>query len=200
MHRYDEEDKGSEMNKENDDRALMGFEFLEIIVRVAVAKYIKSKEVDDVSEAVEALCTRCIAPNLCPEAVIKPNDFREQKLYFEEIAEIYEDHEPFLRAVYTFYSSLHGHKLMQMEGWISLCEACELIGPKTGVSKREAKLIYAWSQMQVADEIKKRTKMISMTFVDFLEAVARLSELISPPTTERLEAGDRSSPFTPPSQ
>ena len=30
-------------NKENDDRKLMGFEFLEILTRVAVAKYIKSQ-------------------------------------------------------------------------------------------------------------------------------------------------------------
>jgi hypothetical protein len=171
-----EEDKGSDMNKENDDRALMGFEFLEIIVRVAVAKYIKSKEVDDVSEAVEVLCKQCIIPNLCPEAVIVPNEFRTNKLYFEEIAEVFEDHEPFLRAVYSFYAFLHGAKLMQMEGWIAMCEACGLLGDadsKTGVSKREAKLIYAWSQMQVSDEIKKRTKMISLTFVDFLEAIAR---------------------------
>lgn len=182
-----EEDKGSEVNKENDDRALMSFEFLEIIVRVAIAKYIRSKEVDDVSEAVELLCTACIQPNLCPEAVMVPNNFRERKLYFEEIAEFFEDHEPFLRAVYTFYAFLCGHKLMQMEGWISMCEACCLLGTKTGVSKREAKLVYAWSQMQVSDEIKKRNKMISLTFVDFLEAIARLAELISPPTKERLE-------------
>lgn len=182
-----EEDKGSEINKENDDRALMSFEFLEIIVRVAIAKYIKSKEVQDVSDAVEMLCTACIQPNLCPEAVIVPNDFRERKLYFEEIAEFFEDHEPFLRAVYTFYAHLRGHKLMQMEGWISMCEACCLLGPKTGVSKRELKLIYAWSQMQISDEIKKRNKMISLTFVDFLEAVARLAELISPPTEARLK-------------
>ena len=52
---------------------------------------------------------------------------------------------------------------------------------------------------KVADEIKKRTKMISMTFVDFLEAVARLSELVSPPSPERLEAGVVSL-FTPPPQ
>jgi hypothetical protein len=57
----------------------------------------------------------------------------------------------------------------------------------TGVSKREAKLIYAWSQMQVADEIKKRNKMITLTFVDFIEAIARLSELVCPPTASRLE-------------
>ena len=182
-----EEDKGSEINRENDDRALMGFEFLEIIVRVAVAKYIKSKQVTDVSEAVEKLCVECIQPNLCPEAVLVPNHFRERRLYFEEIAEIFEHHEPFLRAVYGFYSYLHGHKQMQMEGWIDMCEHAKLLGPKTGVSKREAKLIYAWSQMQVSDEIKKRNKLISMTFVDFIEAIGRISEIISPPTKERLD-------------
>jgi hypothetical protein len=83
VRRYPKEDKGSDTNKENDDRKLMGFEFLEIVVRVAVAKYIMSKQVDDVSEAVELLCTDRILPHLCPEALITPNDFRESKLYFE---------------------------------------------------------------------------------------------------------------------
>jgi len=182
-----EEDKKSEMNQENDDRALMGFEFLEIIVRVAVAKYIKSGKCGDVSEAVEILCTECIAPNLCPEAVLIPNAFREQRLYFEEIAEVYEEHEDFLKALYQFYANYSGQKMMQMEGFILFCEQCALLGPKTGVSKREAKLIYAWSQMQVSDEIKKRQKLISLSFVDFLEALGRMAELISPPTEERLE-------------
>ena len=52
-----------------------------------------------------------------------------------------------------------------------------MLGAKTGVSKRECKLVYAWSQMQVSDEIKKRNKLISLTFVDFLDAIGRAVQL-----------------------
>jgi hypothetical protein len=50
----------------------------------------------------------------------------------EEIAQIFEDHDPFLRAVYTFYAYLNGQRVMQMEGWITMCEHCCLLGPKVG--------------------------------------------------------------------
>jgi hypothetical protein len=40
--------------------------------------------------------------------------------------------------------------------------------------------------MQVSDEIKKRNKLISLTFVDFLDAIGRMAELVSPPEPSRL--------------
>jgi hypothetical protein len=48
------------------------------------------------------------------------------------------------KAIYSFYAYCHGAKLMQMEGFVMCCEQCALIGGKTGVSKRECKLVYAW--------------------------------------------------------
>ena len=67
-----------------------------------------------------------------------------------------------------------------------ICQPAPLqLGPKTGISKREAKLIFGWSQMVSSDEIKKRTKMISITFEDFLDALGRTADLLSPPTVRR---------------
>ncbi|KAK3240414.1 hypothetical protein CYMTET_49742 [Cymbomonas tetramitiformis] len=58
----------------------------------------------------------------------------------------------------------------------------------TRVSQREAKLIFVWSQMCYVDEVKNRLRVIGITFTDFLEAVARLADLISPPSPEDLAA------------
>ena len=59
-----EDDKQSKTNKANDDRALMRFEFLECVVRIAIAKYLKSGATDDVSDAVTMLCERNLQTNL----------------------------------------------------------------------------------------------------------------------------------------
>lgn len=37
----------------------------------------------------------------------------------------------------------------------------------------DAKICFVWSQMLVTDEIKSVAKMTSLTFVEFLEAIAR---------------------------
>ncbi len=43
---------------------------------------------------------------------------------------------------------------------------------------REIKMIFAWSQMLVSDELKRRKRAISLQFFDFLEALARLADLL----------------------
>ena len=88
-----EENKDSAESDDNDDLCLMRFEFLEIIVRVAIAKFGRGQETDDVSDSIDILAERNLRPCLCPEALIEPNDFREARLYCEEVAEIYEMNE-----------------------------------------------------------------------------------------------------------
>ncbi len=52
---------------------------------------------------------------------------------------------------------------------------------------REAKLIFAWSQMLVTDELKSRKRQTSLTLFDLIEALARLAELISPPEPQAVD-------------
>merc|ERR1711865_103690 len=57
-------DEAKEDNKENDDRALTRFEFLEALVRIAFLKFFDTGITDDPSAAVNLLCERNIVPNL----------------------------------------------------------------------------------------------------------------------------------------
>jgi len=74
-----------EEDEENDNKALMRFEWLEILVRVAVLKYMEgTKEAKTVGESVRLLSRRNLAL-LPPEATIDSNDFRRDRLYTERM-------------------------------------------------------------------------------------------------------------------
>ena len=55
-----------------------------------------------------------------------------------------------------------------------------------GLGRREAKLIFTQSQMLVTNELKHRKRAVGLMFFDFLEALARLADFISPPSMEKL--------------
>ncbi|KAK3256867.1 hypothetical protein CYMTET_34023 [Cymbomonas tetramitiformis] len=78
-------------------------------------------------------------------------------------------------------------KNLAMEHWIQFCDKTGLASSVTRMSLREAKVIFCDSQMVVVDEIKNRARIYSITFSDFLEAIARAADLISPPTEEELD-------------
>lgn len=59
---------------------------------------------------------------------------------------------------------------------------------QTGVEFREVRLIFAWSQLVVTDELIRRKRALSLTFMDFIEALARLSDLLSPPDATDVDA------------
>ncbi|KAF5825697.1 hypothetical protein DUNSADRAFT_7514 [Dunaliella salina] len=58
----------------------------------------------------------------------------------------------------------------------------------TGIDKLCAKLIFVTSQITVVDELKRRQRAVSLSLFDFVEALARLSEVLSPPAPDELAA------------
>ncbi|PNH03764.1 hypothetical protein TSOC_010138 [Tetrabaena socialis] len=74
------------------------------------------------------------------------------------------------------------------EHFMAFLDANRLLGLATGVERREAKLIFAWSQALVTDELRRRQRAVSLVLFDFIEAVARLADLISPPSHEDILA------------
>jgi len=183
-----EEEKKGELAEENDDNSLMRFEFIEVIVRISLARFGKGVETNDASEAVDLLCNRLIQPNLCAEAVLDPNAFRHERLYNERVADTFERFETLLRAIYELERHKGKGKLMHMEEFIGVLDKGGVLTNATGVSKREAKLCFGWGQMGIMDEVSRRERVCGLTFVDFLDALGRVAELLSPPTSAELEA------------
>lgn len=82
-----EEDPESAMGEANDDNALMRFEFLEALTRVAMLKYGKDQGLNDISDSVQMMMSECFAPSLISpsmprELAIHPNVLR-RRLYTE---------------------------------------------------------------------------------------------------------------------
>ena len=77
----------------------------------------------------------------------------------------------------TSHAGAHGSQVFKakeqtkyfwIEHWKALLDVCQLLGPH-GISQAEARLIFAWSQMVVKDELRKRQRAVSLLFFDFLE-------------------------------
>ena len=103
-----EADKKSEESKVNEDRALMRWEFVEAVVRIALAKYGYCGDHDrddpaktaDPSEAIQRLIDINIIPHLGPEAAVDSNEFRKNRLYNEEVDTVLKDHLKMLRSLF----------------------------------------------------------------------------------------------------
>ena len=53
-----------------------------------------------------------------------------------------------------------------------------------GLSTTNAKMVFMWAQTCCSDEIQKRQRVQSLAFIEFCEAIARVAEMLMPPTPE----------------
>jgi len=83
---FEAEDELSQAeNEENDNLALMRFEWLEIVVRAASVKYMQESPVaSNIAAAVQLFCDECLT-RLPAEALVDSNKFRKERLYTEKM-------------------------------------------------------------------------------------------------------------------
>ncbi len=201
------------VNSLNDDTALTRFEFVEICVRVADAKFIKSAQSETLADAIEALFERFIVPNVAPEALVDANEFREKRLYTEEVEDAFvgvkEEAKKFtpdgmrthakgktwlaLENLYKAYTMPIGgrtmttRKHMTMEQWIEMLTTLDLISDDGNeFTMREARLAFVHGQMRVVREFADEEKFVTLNFTDWLEALARVAEFFPLPPLDEL--------------
>jgi len=185
---YEDGDAMSQREQEeNADNALMRFEWIEILVRVSIAKFIQDKHMtDDISTAMEYLC-RYHLDTMPPEATLDVNIFRRQRFYNEDMDFLLRKYANFLESVFRCYKAKNSSKYFWMEHWMTLLDTLQLVGDRTSIGTTQAKLIYLWSKTGCVDELRRRQRVVSWQFLDFLEGLARLAEAISLPTQAELE-------------
>lgn len=89
--------------------------------------------------------------------------------------------------MFKLYKAKDRSKFMFLEHWAAFCDASGLLGTHTGIERREIKLIFGWSQLIVTDELKRRRRAMSLTLFDFVEALCRMADLLSPPSPEEVD-------------
>eukprot|EP00854_Cymbomonas_tetramitiformis_P026993 gene26993-33202_t len=188
-----EEGNADDDNDGNNDDALMRFEFLEVIIRLAMKKYLEGGakwDAEDLGRAIKRLLKECVEPNMGGEEGAQKRDvWRKERLYHESVDDAFAEHYYFLKAVFDYYKS-PGHKLMKrmsIESFSDVMLHTYLVS-NVGASLHDVEIAYVLSKMIAFDEIKSRYKWITLSFVDFIEAVARIAEIISFPAPEDLIA------------
>ena len=109
---YEEGTAGTAEDDANDDDALMQFELLEVLVRLAFARYLLSRELSDASDAVERLLAEHVIPSLPPEALVDTNEFRFERMYNRAVEGLLIEHKDFLAAVYAV------RPFLKVERWL----------------------------------------------------------------------------------
>lgn len=192
---------GNEVNDErfNKSRALNRHEFMQILVRIATARYVMNGRIPDVSEALHELFNADFDQKLDPVVMQDSNAFRKEYCYTEAVDAVLKRHAPSLKALYSRYAdarvveqdtTLSKATLMSFEEWMKLCKDLNFIDDH--FTLRHVSLCFVWSRMRVVDENdpRSRIRMIHLSFVDFLEAIVRLATMKGMPTDEEIEAAN----------
>ena len=183
---FEEANNNTAESKANDDDSMMRFEFIEGIVRAAFHTYINTGLMTDASDATEKFVREIVIPGVPAEALVDPNTWRQLRLYTYDMDRSLTTHWELLSAIFKLYKARDKTKYFAIEHWGTLLDQAQLLNSHTKLERKEAKLIFVWSQIMVADELKRRKRAVGLVFFDFVEAIARVADFISPLSTEEL--------------
>jgi hypothetical protein len=89
---------------------------------------------------------------------------------------------------YRNFKVVAGLAIFSIPQWIQFLKDSSMLEEHNeDFSAREAMLAFFNSRMAVVDEVKSRNKYISLNFVDFVEAIARVTDMITVPLDSDLE-------------
>lgn len=94
-------------------------------------------------------------------------------------SKLFEKHQHLLQAVYCFFRTGGRKKTLMLDGWLAVCDAAGWT-TRPEMSGFDAKLVFMWSQMCISNEVTNRTRLVSLTWIEFLEAIGRVSEIFFP--------------------
>lgn len=161
--------------------SLVRFQCMEMIARVALDKYLRSKQVSTAVEAINRLLGD-MAPLL---ESYDSNVWRWGMYICEEVDLVYKAWKVVLDAVYQRFSVRKSKpglpKFMCLEEFSDLCLQAGLIND-TFVA-REIGICFSLSQTTEIDEVNN-TKHLEMSFVEFLEALARACDKANLPDND----------------
>lgn len=159
----------------NPGNALTRYEFLEILVRIAHDRYIRTKQLKSISKAVTQLFDNYLLPYMTH---FDSNLWRTQRFWTEDVESIFKTHKVILDAIYNKYSGrkiLPGQKpFVSIDEFRDLCNEAQLLNDF--FTSRDIELVYGLAMMTRVDELFKK-QHVEMKYLEFLEAIGRLCEM-----------------------
>lgn len=156
--------------------ALIRYQFLEILTRLAIKRYEETKIASTKAEAIKMMYEKNLFPYFGKQ---NPQAFRDNRYWNEEVDNIYKSHLQLFEYLYKTYGGTHmkpGDQLfMTTDELESIFADSELINDS--LVSRDIAVFYSLSMMTQVDEINK-DRHLRMRFVEFLEAFARCAEQI----------------------
>jgi hypothetical protein len=147
-------------------------EFIETVVRVAMDKYLTA----NVGETESMALSRFAAEHVKPVLKFDSNKWRYERYLNEEVDTVYTNNLDTLQKFYARYSGKYsqgGEKpWMSVEEFIQCCKALSLTCKS---SSRLYSLCYQLSLMTHKD-LARSKRQYQMSFVEFLEAIARVAD------------------------
>jgi hypothetical protein len=152
---------------DNPQQELCRYEFLEIIVRLAMCKYQDLPLTQ--AEMTQKMIEEHIFKYADPSLAIK---FRREKLYTNEVNNILEANLSNCQELFKKYKERAGR-------WISL-EGYKTMAKKSALNLKDEVVVkvYAFSKMSILDEMSSADAYDRMVFVEFLESLGRLSNAL----------------------
>mmetsp|Transcript_28051 Transcript_28051/g.61386 ORF Transcript_28051/g.61386 Transcript_28051/m.61386 type:complete len:536 (-) Transcript_28051:266-1873(-) len=185
----DKTPKLQQVNSLNQPRSLNLYEFLDLTIRVALAKYNKSEPSLDPEAALQKL----LDENLCRVTLLRPGTgintdiFRRERLYYEEVDDILKENLPLLKALYNYYKGVFRGYRMPPNGFVALMTEAKLVNDQF-LTTREVLYCFVKSRMLVFDPWEFKEKNESLGLVDFLEAIGRVADHVSLPSEQEATA------------
>eukprot|EP00854_Cymbomonas_tetramitiformis_P006152 gene6152-7377_t len=170
-----------------EDPTMIRFEFLEAFVFVCV--HTTKAWTRDVCSAMDFVIETVVRPNVADEMRINNNMFRADRLYIQSTEKIFTRHEDFLTSVHSYCSNQHPR--MQQKQIRRFIEEIGLVNPVYSFFNLEdAGLLMHRSCLKVINDHDYGENMMSLDFLDFLEFLGRMADLMSlPPSDDILVTG-----------
>ena len=189
--------------------AISRSQFLEALFRLSVIKFLKSAKATSIKQAMSMLVDH-IREKVPADHTANFNTFRSRQPYYlerkpgtppireeyrwdgdifynPEMDAMFTRNEQVLRKIWTTYKFKVVRKdpCMPPKCWVAIFKDSGLLGQE-GFRNRDIALACALSRCRIVDEWRNRNRVVGLSFVDFLEAIARVAYGAPLPTKETL--------------
>ncbi|CAD8069790.1 unnamed protein product [Paramecium sonneborni] len=163
------------------EKALVRYQLMELLVRIAIDKYLRTQICKSVKESLRKLFEEDGVKQKLLE-IDRSQDWRDMRYWNEQCDTLLKDRLPMLKILFKYASKLnpkqkyYKHLWLQFKDFRDLINKCDLYCDI--FVERDAYLVFLLSMQTSVDELFL-LKHFQMEFYEFLEALARCAEKLS---------------------